>query len=43
MEDQIMAGISVIGTGNMGSAIAGIAAEGGAPVQVVARDAVKAQ
>ncbi|MFB8146726.1 NADPH-dependent F420 reductase [Microbacterium sp. NPDC056003] len=38
-----MAGISVIGTGNIGSAIAGIAAEGGAPVQVVARDAVKAQ
>lgn len=38
-----MANISVIGTGNMGSAIAGIAAKGGASVQIVARDAAKAQ
>ena len=37
-----MARISVIGTGNMGSAIAGIAGKGGASVQVVARDAAKA-
>ncbi|MEQ6896119.1 NADPH-dependent F420 reductase [Microbacterium sp. KR10-403] len=38
-----MASISVIGTGNMGSAIAGIAAKGGASVQVVARDITKAK
>ncbi|GAA3753431.1 NADPH-dependent F420 reductase [Microbacterium kribbense] len=38
-----MTSISVIGTGNMGSAIAAIMAKGGATVQVVARDAVKAQ
>lgn len=38
-----MTSISIIGTGNMGSAIAGIAANGGASVQVVARDAAKAQ
>lgn len=38
-----MASISVIGTGNMGSAIAGVAAKGGASVQVVARDRAKAQ
>ncbi|QAY59624.1 diguanylate cyclase [Microbacterium protaetiae] len=38
-----MASISVIGTGNMGSAIAGIAAKGGAGVQIVARDIAKAQ
>ncbi len=37
-----MTSISVIGTGNMGSAIAQIAAKGGASVQVVARDAAKA-
>ncbi|MEV4737565.1 NADPH-dependent F420 reductase [Microbacterium sp. LWO14-1.2] len=37
-----MASISVIGTGNMGSAIASIAAKGGASVQVIARDAAKA-
>ena len=38
-----MTSISIIGTGNMGSAIAGLAAKGGASVQVVARDVVKAQ
>jgi len=38
-----MTSISIIGTGNMGSAIAGLAAKGGASVQVVARDLVKAQ
>ena len=38
-----MASISVIGTGNMGQAIAGIAAKGGASVQVVARDITKAK
>lgn len=38
-----MTSISVIGTGNMGSAIAGVAAKGGASVQVVARDASKAR
>ena len=43
MEDDIMANISVIGTGNMGSAIASISAKGGASVQIVARDAAKAQ
>jgi len=37
-----MARITVIGTGNMGSAIAGIVAKGGASVQVVARDRAKA-
>ena len=37
-----MTGITVIGTGNMGAAIAAIAAKGGAAVQVVARDAAKA-
>jgi predicted dinucleotide-binding enzyme len=38
-----MTRISIIGIGNMGSAIAGIAAKGGASVQVVARDITKAQ
>ncbi|SKC50401.1 NADPH-dependent F420 reductase [Krasilnikoviella flava] len=37
-----MATISIIGTGNMGSAIAGLALAGGNDVQVVARDAAKA-
>jgi predicted dinucleotide-binding enzyme len=37
-----MTGVTVIGTGNMGSAIAGIAAKAGATVQIVARDAEKA-
>lgn len=38
-----MTGISVIGTGNMGSAIAGLAEKGGASVQIVARDMAKAR
>jgi predicted dinucleotide-binding enzyme len=38
-----MTSISIIGIGNMGSAIAGITAKGGASVQVVARDITKAQ
>ncbi len=38
-----MTDISIIGTGNMGSAIAGIAAKGGARVQIVARDLAKAE
>jgi predicted dinucleotide-binding enzyme len=38
-----MAGISVIGIGNMGTAIATIAARAGADVQLVARDGEKAQ
>ncbi|WP_167052126.1 NADPH-dependent F420 reductase [Salinibacterium sp. ZJ77] len=38
-----MTAISIIGTGNMGSAIAGIAAKAGAEVQVLARDIDKAQ
>jgi predicted dinucleotide-binding enzyme len=37
-----MTTVSVIGIGNMGSAITAIAAKGGAQVQVVARDADKA-
>ncbi|WP_353987230.1 NADPH-dependent F420 reductase [Ruicaihuangia caeni] len=37
-----MTTISIIGTGNMGAAIAAIAAKGGAAVQVVARDRAKA-
>jgi predicted dinucleotide-binding enzyme len=37
-----MTTVSVIGIGNMGSAITAIAAKGGAEVQVVARDAEKA-
>jgi predicted dinucleotide-binding enzyme len=37
-----MTTVSVIGIGNMGSAITGIAAKGGAQVQVIARDAEKA-
>lgn len=37
-----MTSVSVIGIGNMGSAIAGIAAKAGAELQVVARDAEKA-
>jgi predicted dinucleotide-binding enzyme len=38
-----MTSISVIGTGNMGSAIAALAAKGGADVQVVGHEAGKAQ
>lgn len=38
-----MTAISIIGTGNMGSATAGIAAKAGAEVQVLARDLDKAQ
>ncbi|NNC11550.1 NADPH-dependent F420 reductase [Planctomonas sp. JC2975] len=38
-----MTSISVIGTGNMGSAISAVAVKGGAHVQVVARDTTKAQ
>lgn len=38
-----MTSISVIGTGNMGSAIAGLAKKGGASVQIVDRDGAKAQ
>jgi len=37
-----MTSITVIGTGNMGAAIAAIAAKGGDVVQVIARDAAKA-
>ncbi|GAB3042414.1 NADPH-dependent F420 reductase [Parafrigoribacterium mesophilum] len=37
-----MTSVTIIGAGKMGSAIAGIAAKGGAPVQVLARDAEKA-
>ncbi|MCZ2261098.1 NADPH-dependent F420 reductase [Isoptericola sp. QY 916] len=37
-----MATISIIGTGNMGTAIAGLALAGGNDVQVVARDVAKA-
>lgn len=37
-----MTTVSVIGIGNMGSAITGIATKGGAQVQVLARDAEKA-
>ncbi|GAB6940490.1 NADPH-dependent F420 reductase [Isoptericola variabilis] len=37
-----MATISILGTGNMGSAIAGLALAGGNDVQVVARDVTKA-
>lgn len=38
-----MTDVTVIGTGNMGSAIAEVAAKGGAHVQVVARDVAKAE
>lgn len=38
-----MTSISVIGTGNMGSAIAALAAKGGASVQILDRDASKAR
>ncbi len=38
-----MSTVTVIGTGNMGSAIAKIAAKGGAAVQIAARDTAKAQ
>ncbi|QDZ14719.1 NADPH-dependent F420 reductase [Humibacter ginsenosidimutans] len=38
-----MTSISVIGTGNMGSAIAGLAKKGGASVQIVDRAGAKAQ
>lgn len=37
-----MTNVTIIGTGNMGSAIAGVFAKGGANVQVVARSADKA-
>ena len=37
-----MTAITVIGTGNMGQAIAGIAAKGGSTVQILARDLEKA-
>ncbi|MGF6821976.1 putative dinucleotide-binding enzyme [Microbacterium sp. ZKA21] len=37
-----MTAITVIGTGNMGQAIAGVAAKGGATVQILARDVEKA-
>lgn len=37
-----MTAITVIGTGNMGQAIAGIAAKGGASVQILGRDLEKA-
>jgi len=37
-----MTAITVIGTGNMGQAIAGVAAKGGAGVQILARDIEKA-
>lgn len=37
-----MTAITVIGTGNMGQAIAGIAHKGGASVQILARDLEKA-
>lgn len=37
-----MTNVTIIGTGNMGSAIAGIVAKGGATVQIVARSADKA-
>lgn len=37
-----MATISIIGTGNMGTAIAGLALDGGNEVQVVGRDVAKA-
>ena len=37
-----MTTVTVIGAGNIGSAVAGIAVEAGAQVQVVARDAAKA-
>lgn len=38
-----MTSISIIGTGSMGGAIAGLAAKAGADVQIVARDLAKAQ
>ena len=37
-----MTAITIIGTGNMGQAIAGLAAKGGAGVQILARDIEKA-
>ena len=37
-----MASLSIIGTGNMGSAIAQVAGRGGTPVQLIGRDAQKA-
>jgi len=37
-----MTNVTVIGTGNIGSAVAGIAAKGGAQVQVIGRDQQKA-
>ncbi|WP_336629715.1 MULTISPECIES: 3-hydroxyacyl-CoA dehydrogenase NAD-binding domain-containing protein [unclassified Microbacterium] len=33
-----MSTVTIIGTGNMGAAIAGVAAKGGADVQIVGRD-----
>lgn len=38
-----MTSISIIGTGNMGAAIAGLAAKAGAEVQILARDRSKAE
>lgn len=37
-----MTTITVIGAGNIGSSVAGIAVKGGADVQVIDRDAAKA-
>ena len=37
-----IASVTVIGAGNIGAAVAGIALKAGAPVQVLARDAAKA-
>jgi predicted dinucleotide-binding enzyme len=37
----VMSKVTVIGTGNIGGAVAGIAAKGGAQVQVIGRDAQK--
>ncbi|UUT34473.1 NADPH-dependent F420 reductase [Microbacterium elymi] len=42
-KDTSMSTVTVIGTGNMGSAIAKIAAKSGAAVQIAARDTAKAQ
>jgi predicted dinucleotide-binding enzyme len=38
-----MSTVTVIGAGNFGSVVAGVAAKGGAGVQVLARDAEKAR
>jgi predicted dinucleotide-binding enzyme len=42
VEDD-MSTVTIIGTGNMATAIAGLAAKAGSPVQVLDRDAAKAQ